>query len=330
MTAVPALQLPAGLTSTPVTADDLPAVAALLADAEAVDRTGEHPSAADLAGDWVNDLVDLPRDSRLVRDGDRVVGVATLITPPTFRDAVSVYLEGRVHPGARGRGIGRALLAWQLERGGQVQAERHPGAPARLTVPLPTTMPDAEALVRRSGLVATRWFHTMHRPLTDLPTPRDVAGVELVGFDPARDDEVRRAHNRAFTEHYGSSERDEATWQTMFTGAASFRPDLSVLALADGAVVAYALTHVWESDTAATGRREAHLAQVGVVPEQRGRGLSKAVIAAVLHRAAARDCQVAGLDVDRENGSGALGLYEGLGFTAVQTRTSWVRELPGA
>jgi len=322
--------LPDGLTSTPITPDDLPALAALLAAAEEVDRTGEHHSADDLADEWVNDLVDLPRDSRLVRAGADVVALATVIAPPTFRDAMSVYLDGRVHPAWRGRGVGRALLDWQLARGAQVHAERHPGAPARLTASLPTTMPDAEALARRAGLTPTRWFHTMHRPLTGLPTPREVAGVELVAFDPARDDEVRRAHNRAFTDHYGSSERDQASWQTMFTGAASFRPDLSVLALAGGAVAAYVLTYVWESDTAATGRREAHFGQIGVVPEQRGRGLSKVVIAEALHRAAARDCQLAGLDVDSENGSGALGLYEGLGFATVHTRTSWVRELPAA
>ncbi|QXG75239.1 GNAT family N-acetyltransferase [Modestobacter sp. L9-4] len=327
---MPEPRLPDGLTSAPITADDLPAVAALLAAAEEVDRTGEHSSADDLADEWLNDLVDLHRDSRLVRAGDDVLGWATVIAPPTFRDAVSVYLEGRVHPAARGRGIGRALLAWQLERGGQVHAERHPEAPARLTASVPTSMPDAEALVRRAGLVASRWWHTLHRPLTDLPGRRDVPGVELVAFDPARDDEVRRVHNRAFTEHHGSSERDEASWQTMFTGAASFRPDLSVLALADGAVVAYVLTYVWESDTAATGRREAHFGQIGVVPEQRGRGLSKAVIAEALHRAAERDCQLAGLDVDSQNGSGALGLYEGLGFTTVHSRTSWVRELPAS
>ena len=327
---MPEPRLPDGLTSTPITAGDLPAIAALLAAAEELDRTGEHTSAADLADEWLNDLVDLPRDSRLVRAGADVLGWATVIAPPTFRNAVSVYLEGRVHPAARGRGIGRALLAWQLERGGQVHAERHPAAPARLIASVPTSMPDAEALVRRAGLVADRWWHTMHRPLTGLPDRRDVPGVDLVAFDPARDDEVRRAHNAAFTEHHGSSERDEASWQTMFTGAASFRPDLSVLALADGAVVAYVLTYVWESDTAATGRREAHLGQIGVVPGHRGRGLSKAVIAEALHRAAERDCQLAGLDVDSQNGSGALGLYEGLGFRTVHTRTSWVRELPAS
>ena len=325
---MPELVLPTGLTSAPVTAADLPEIAGLLAAAEDVDGTGEHPGADDLAEAWLNDLVDLPRDSRLVRAGGEVVGVATVIAPPTFRSAFSVHLQGRVHPGRRGRGIGRALLAWQLERGAQVHAERHPEAPARLSASLTTTVTDAEALVRRAGLTTQREFSTMHRPLTDLPAPRSVDGVALVPFDRARDSEVRHAHNRAFADHWGSSVRDEASWATMFTGAASFRPDLSVLAIDDDAVVGYVLAHVRESDTRATGRREAHYGQIGVLPEQRGRGLSKALIGAALRAAVAGGCQLAGLDVDRENTSGALGLYEHLGFVVVRTRASWVRELP--
>ena len=45
-----------------------------------------------------------------------VVAYATVMASPTFREALAVYLEGRVRPDLRGRGIGRALLAWQLDR----------------------------------------------------------------------------------------------------------------------------------------------------------------------------------------------------------------------
>src|SRR3954469_19337217 len=135
----------------------------------------------------------------------------------------------------------------------------------------------------------------MDRPLTDLPEPRTVGGIELVPFTWDRDDEVRRAHNAAFTEHHGSSERDEVSWRTWFTGSRSFRPDLSVLAVADGAVVAYVLAYVHESDTAATGVRQTELGQIGVLPPARGRGLAKATIAAALRAAAQNDCQRAGL-----------------------------------
>jgi ribosomal protein S18 acetylase RimI-like enzyme len=167
----------------------------------------------------------------------------------------------------------------------------------------------------------------MERPLTDVPEPRRVEGVELVPFTWDRDEEVRLAHNAAFTEHYGSSERDVLSWQVMFTGQRSFRPDLSTLAIEDGAVIAYALAYVSEIAAAATGVRESYFGQIGVLPQARGRGLSKAVIIHALRAAAANGCQTAGLEVDSENGTGALGLYEGLGFTTHRTQVSWSRRL---
>jgi mycothiol synthase len=320
--------LPEGLTARPMRPDDVPAVAAMLAVAEAVDDTGVHESAEDLTEFWVNELVDLERDTRLVTTADgEVVGYATAIAPPTFRDAFGVHLEGRVRPDRRGRGIGRALLAWQLERGTQVHAQRHPEVPARLTVTAYTSMPDLAALLRRAGMVEARWFFHMSRPLTDLPEPRPVDGVQLVPFSWDRDDEVRRAHNAAFTEHYGSSERDVASWQVMFTGQRSFRPDLSVLAVEDGAVIGYVLAYVHEAHTAVLGERETYFGQIGVLPRARGRGLATAAIVQALRVAAESDCQIAGLQVDSGNVTGALGLYESLGFGTARTEVSWSRHL---
>ena len=168
----------------------------------------------------------------------------------------------------------------------------------------------------------------MERPLTDLPAVRPVPGVQLVSFGWDRDDEVRRAHNAAFTEHYGSSERDEASWRTWFTGQRSFRPGLSVLAVEDGAVVGYALAYLFESDTRATGVPTTYLGQIGVLPAARGRGLAPATIAEALRVAAEHGCGRAALGVDSENGSGALRLYEGLGFRTRRTQVTWVQELP--
>ena len=325
-------RLPAGLTSRPLTPDDVDAVATLLEAAEKVDDTGEHLDADDLTEWWVNELVDLRRDGLAVCTDDggevgSIVGYATTLAPPTFRDAFAVYLEGRVHPQHRGRGVGRALFGWQLQRGAELHTERHPEAPARLTVAVFESMPSLESLARHEGLVAVRWYRLMERPLAELPAPRAVAGVDLVPFTWDRDDEVRRAHNAAFTEHHGSSERDAASWQVMFTGQRAFRPDLSVLAIEDGAVVAYALVYVYESDTRATGVREAHFGPIGTAPSARGRGLATAVITRALHVAAATGCHTAGLQVDSENVTGALGLYEALGFTTRRTQVSWSRAL---
>jgi mycothiol synthase len=320
------MTLPDGLTPRPLTPDDVDAVAGLLEAAEKVDDTGENIDADDLTEWWVNELVDLGRDGLAVctEDGG-IVGFAVAIAPPTFRDAFTVYLEGRVHPASRDRGIGRALLAWQLDRGGEMHAERHPEAPARQAVVVHARQASLEGLARRAGMEAIRWYRHMERPLTDLPAVR---AADLVPFTWDRDDEVRRAHNAAFTRHHGSSERDPASWQVMFTGQRAFRPELSTLALVDGAVAAYALVYVYDSDTRATGVADAHFGQIGTLPEHRGRGLAGAVISASLQAAVLAGCGRASLQVDSENVTGALRLYEGLGFTVRRTSVSWARMLP--
>jgi mycothiol synthase len=323
--------LPAGLTAAALTPTDVTDAAELLAVAEALDDTGEHWSAEDLTEWWVNDLVDLGRDGLAVRSSEgELVAWATVLALPTFRDAFRITLEARVHPAWRDRGVGRAVLGWQLARGREVHVARHPGSPGVLDVLAPTSMPSLEGLLRRAGLREERWYFLMRRPLTGLPAVPDIAGIELVPFSWDRDDEVRRAHNASFTEHHGSADRDEATWQTLFTGQRSFRPDLSVLALADGAVAGYALGYVYEADSLATGVDEVHLGQIGVLPGVRGRGVASAVIAGVLRAAAEDGCGRAGLQVDSGNVTGALRLYESLGFGTVRRQITWSLALPPA
>jgi mycothiol synthase len=321
--------VPEGFTARSLSVDDAAAVAAVLAAAEPVDDTGEFPDATDMADWWANWNADLDRDGVAVCDSaGLLIAYATVTASPTFREAFTVDLEGRVRPDQRGRGIGRALFSWQLARGAELHAEREPLAPCRLEVAVPENMTSLEGLVRRAGLRPERWYRAMSRPLTDLPPLQAVPGIELVPYTPDRDDEVRRAHNAAFTEHHGSSERDPETWQALFTGQRAFRPDLSVLAIEDGVLLGYVLAYVFEADALALGERRSDLGQIGVLPQARGRGLASAMIAAALHAAAGHDCQGASLQVDTDNVTGALRLYEKLGFTTDRTRVAWSVQRP--
>src|SRR5918997_3437661 len=59
---------------------------------------------ADLEGEWAG--LDLARDARVVRDGDRVVGYGAI------RERGELWrIEGYVHPDAVGRGLGRRIAA---------------------------------------------------------------------------------------------------------------------------------------------------------------------------------------------------------------------------
>jgi mycothiol synthase len=318
-----------GFTARPLTEADVPAVADLLVAAESQDDTGEFPDADDVTEWWSGWGLEFGRDATAVIDGDgALAGYATVMASPTFRDEYRIHLEGRVRPDLRGQGIGRTLLEWQRARGAGLHAERHPEAPARLVVEVPGTMPALEKLVGEAGLTAERWYRSMERPLEALPEPNRPAGVELVPFDPTRDDEVRQVYNVAFGEHHGSSERDPETWRRLYTGSRSFRPDLSVLAIVDGAVVGFVLASVFEADAQARGHREVYYGQIGVLPSARGRGLASAMIGTALQEAGAHDCAAAALEVDSDNVTGALRLYEALGFRVTRSRVAWSTGLP--
>ncbi|MBB3082902.1 GNAT family N-acetyltransferase [Geodermatophilus sabuli] len=321
-------QLPEGLTARPLTPEDVDAAAALLAAAEPLDRTGEHEDADDLREWWVNDRVDLRSDGLAVcgPDGD-LAGWATAVSTGGVRDGFRVWLEGRVHPAHRGRGIGRCLLDWQVGRGAELHRREHPEAEGRLLVSVSPAMTALEGLVRRAGFTPERWYSDMERPLTGLPEVPAVPGVELVPFTWDRDEEVRLAHNTAFAGHFGSLERDEVSWRAWFTGQKAFRPELSVLALADGAVIGYVLAYVFDADTRATGARQSYLGQIGVLPGARGQGIASVAIAAALRAAAVDGCATAGLQVDTANATGAPALYRRMGFATVRTRTEWAYSL---
>jgi mycothiol synthase len=77
----------------------------------------------------------------------------------------------------------------------------------------------------------------------------------------------------------------------------------------------------------ATGRRECFIADVGVTKAARGRGIASALLGRSLAAARADGCNVATLRVDAESPTGALSLYERMGFTTQSTSITVIKEL---
>lgn len=316
------------LSRRPLRRDDVVACVDLLAAAEAVDRTGENVDAADVAHELGHPGVDLDRDSLAVLDGGRLVAFGIVVGASHPRVTHHVRLWGTVHPQWRRRGIGRDLLGWQRERGRALHAERHPARAAQLEVWVSDHVPGAVALAQEGRLARVRHWFEMECELTGEPGPPVPSPLPVMPFDPARDDEVRVARNDAFADHYGSSPRDAQEWRQYFTGDPAFRPDLSLLALDGERVAGCLLAYVYAADTAATGILETWVGTVGVRPGYRGRGVASALLAAGLRRFRDAGCARAGLGVDAANATGAVGLYERLGFRTVRTTTTWAEPVP--
>src|SRR5947209_20606351 len=92
----------------PATAADAAGVAELVVAVESSLYGLTAFSQADLEDEWSS--LDLERNARVVRDGDRIVGYGAV------RERGELWrAEGYVHPDALARGIGR-LIATALER----------------------------------------------------------------------------------------------------------------------------------------------------------------------------------------------------------------------
>lgn len=309
----------------PVTTDDAEAVVALMAAAEAADRTEEHYDLGDVEEELANPDVDLGRDW-LVAEEDGVLLAQQHLVPRAPVDGVQkIYLQGTVRPGHRGRGIGTDLVGRLAERAREHAAER--GARVHLSATAPSDLADAEGLLVDHGLQPHRWTFVMEADLGDVATPPDLPeGFRLETWEGIDPTEVREVHNRAFVGHPGFTPWSASMWQQWVTGSRNDRPALSLaLRGADGAVAAYVHTQVFDAVETATGRRETFVAKVGVVPEHRRRGLGRLVLQHAVWRHAREGYAATSLDVDYDNPTGANALYESVGFRVTRRWTNFER-----
>jgi mycothiol synthase len=309
------------LTWRPLTADDVPAWARLLAAAEEVDDTGELFSEDDLRDDLADPSLDLARDSIAVLDGPELVGYQVLMRPSEAAGVGrAMGSHGVVHPRRRRRGIGSALVRRGLERAAD--------ADATFMVRVPETDAGAAAVLAAAGMRAVRWWADLRRDLAEPVAPVGLPeGIELVSLGPVYDherwdEELRAAHNIAFAEHWGSAAVGAESWRSLRTAATAFRARYSAVALDAGTIAAYLLGYEYP---APGDRRELYVSTVGTLPRWRGRGLARALLTHVLQEAQADGFATSVLTVDSQNATGALGVYERVGYVPHRRAVTWIR-----
>ena len=306
---------------------DLPGMIAVRNAAAIADRSFEIETEAELANTLANREAFVPeRDIVLAELGDRIVAISHELV--SVRDGVRVYDSyGHVHPDVRRRGIGRAMLR-NAETRLRARAVAEGGGTGVFLGSWAFEMsPGSVALLDAEGYQVVRWFFEMERPTADplleAPLPD---GLELRPVCPEDVRPVLMADFEAFQDHWGARPFSEEAIREV-EGSPHTDPSLWMVAWAGDEVAGSVLGSIFPDDNEASGVQRGWLDRVSVRRPWRHRGVARALIVAAIRALRERGMEVASLGVDAENQTGALGLYEGLGFRPVKRAMAYRKSI---
>ena len=323
-----------GLTWRTLSAADIDPWFALIERIESHDREQERTRRADLETLTRQSWVNLAADARVAVDGE---GTFRAFGRNAFRpgatDTVAVTLFGGVDPQWRGRGVGRDLLDWQRTRAVQNIADLRAAdavaadLPGRIGGYVEEQVTTRARLYEAAGFEVTRWFIQQRLRLDDVPDvpPLAIEGLRVEPFADNLAERVRLAHNEAFADHWGSNPHDQESWRTGLLEDDAFRPAQSFTIVdandPDEPVVAYVVNCEYEHDWEPQGYTDGYVEMIGVRRGWRGCGLARHLLALTASAFAEAGREYATLDADAENPTGAVGLYESLGYETVHRAT---------
>ncbi|OXM65584.1 MULTISPECIES: GNAT family N-acetyltransferase [Amycolatopsis] len=287
--------------------DDAEAVAELFAAGETVEPTGEEHSVADIGESLESPNSPLPDAGVAVVEGDRLIAYAMTARRTEADPVHRMRVESMVHPDHRSDALGAELLRWYEEASAKLHAKVFPGAPLELHAAAHENQRWYASVLCRGGYEVVRTIADMAADLSALPPIEST--VEPVPYEARYEEATRLALNEAFREHFASTALTPELFRHWVTGSAGFQPDLSFLLLDSDRVIALVLCL---ERGAADG--EVVVEYVGTLPEARGRGAARSLVAAALRAARARGYRRAVLGVDSENPTGAQRVYERCGF----------------
>ena len=146
---------------------------------------------------------------------------------------------------------------------------------------------------------------------------------------PVTEDQYRAifdADNEAFEDHWGHRAPEEADFQARFHGP-DMTPAIWCVAWDGDQVAGVVMNAIFRDENEALGIRRAWLEHVSVRRPWRGKGVAKALCAASFRVLRDQGMDEAWLGVDGTNPTGALQLYEGLGFASVRRWMAYGRPL---
>lgn len=307
---------------------DIPAILEMMAHAAEVGEAESAISEERAAGIFamLGERVVTDTLKAVAPDG-AIAALALILFSPDEEQHIAM-IDGEVHVDHRGQGLGGYVLDWMEQRARQEFAKVNDERPQLVRTSCDEEQTDRIALFNSRAFEPVRYSYKMKRNLEELiPETPLLHGLKIISWMEALNVPLMYAFNEAFSDHWGLPTMNEELWDQHFTGVPQFRGDLTYLAMDGETIVGFCLNWVDESQHAQTGVREGWIEAVGVIPSWRGRGVASSLMIKAMNTFIAEGITQTALDVDTQNPTGALRLYEKLGFQAVKRKVTFVKNL---
>jgi len=323
---------PAGYIWRPHRREDAPALYQMLLAADRADDRQSNMTLEDMQRQFDDPWSNPETDSLLAFTASgQVAAMGRVFVNPKPEAEYRAHLWGQVHPEHRGRGLGEAVLTWTEARGRQRLEEVPTDLPSLLRTNCQDNVRDSIALFEQHGFRPVRFAYRMRRdlsrPIPDAPMPE---GLTLRPYSREFDRSMLEALNESFRDHWGFELASEEDWQMFFVGRSTFRPDMTFLAVEGDQVMGLCFTNVNSEANERHGIKEGWIDDLGVRRPWRKRGVASALMCQSMRAMKAGGLDYATLGVDTQNPTGALGLYERLGFVAVKRMINFEKPIGGS
>jgi ribosomal protein S18 acetylase RimI-like enzyme len=242
-------------------------------------------------------------------------------------EAMSFRHQEFLHPDWRGRGIRRAMLRRAEARARCVAEGMDTDKPLQLRTWLCEDEGDWIDQLEAAGHGPVRYFFEMTRdlrqPIEDRPLPE---GLDVRAVPDGERRRVLVAVNEGLKDHWGGRQWTEEDFQEWLHDPI-IDPALWVVAYDGDLVAGTVLNWVHEEENERMGRKWGYTEMITVLRPYRGKGLAKALITRSMLMLRDMGMEFANLGVDTENLSGALRLYEGLGYERIKDYMIYGKDL---
>jgi len=311
--------------------EDLPAIHQMMVCAAAADRTGIVDSLEDMDSQFVDPWSNPEMDFLLALTAEgQVVAMGRVFINPAPRRERNANLWGEVHPDHRGLGLGEYILNWMEARTRQRLLEYPTDLPRALRTYSLDYLSERIRLFEQHGFHQLRSWYRMRRDLNQpIPDQHLPEGLTLCVYRPELDRALMEAFNESFSDHWGFEPISYEDWQMFFIRATAFRPELTFLAMdgegSSAQIAGFSVNFIRAEDNQRQGIAEGWITALGTCRSWRKRGIASALLCETMRAFKAAGLDYASLGVDTESQTGALHIYERLGFTVIKRSFSFTK-----